>query len=241
MVVRQTVLNGCYDVSLPDQKSRLISLFASRALTPMTSRSLFLLSATAAVFSVSCASDGEFAQVGDYRVTAFDGETAESRVTTDKRTRQVSKKTLANEFVVRTTAYTHLEEDSLPYGTKNAYGSELKFSRTLRSAAADWSRYPVGTVFKIKGLPYNYVVDDYGSALVGTDTIDLYKPSHAEMNAWGARNVGIEVIQWGSFDKSLEILDGRKGKAGHVDEMLGSIKRKIGSVPSELRNGFRAS
>ncbi len=207
----------------------------------MTYRSLFLLSATAAVFSVGCASDGELAQVGDFRVTAFDGRTAETQTGIDNGRRQVSTKALANEFVVRTTAYTHLEADSLQYGTKNAYGSELKFSRTLRSAAADWSRYPVGTVFKIKGLPYNYVVDDYGSALVGTDTIDLYKPSHEEMNAWGARNVGIEVIQWGSFDKSMEILDGRKGKAGHVDEMLGSIKRKIGSVPSELRNGFRAS
>ena len=113
----------------------------------MTSRSLFILSAATAVFSASCASDSELAQVGDFRVTAFDGRTAENE--TGHERRQVSTKSMANEFVVKTTAYTHLEADSLQYGTKNAYGTELKFSRNVRSAAADWSRYPVGTVFKI--------------------------------------------------------------------------------------------
>ena len=55
-------------------------------------------------------------------------------------------------------------------------GKPLRFGM-VRSAAADWSRYPVGTRFRIVGKPYEYVIDDYGSALVGTDTIDLYKPS----------------------------------------------------------------
>ena len=63
----------------------------------------------------------------------------------------------------------------------------------VRSAAADWSVYPVGTIFQIEGLPYVYQVDDYGSALVGTNTIDLYKPDKATMNAWGVRNVNIRV------------------------------------------------
>lgn len=224
----------------------------------MTIRSLSILTASLAVLACSCASSGELAQVGDYRITAFNGGGAEVQTRSQQRTQDheqeqsqqqgkvqtvAATRTLAasrSDFVVRTTAYTHTEADSLQYGTKNAYGTELKFG-DVRSAAADWSRYPVGTVFKIKGLPYSYVVDDYGSALVGTDTIDLYKPSKAEMNAWGAREVGIEVLQWGSFAKSMEILNGRKGKANHVDKMLGDIKGKINTVPSELRNGFRPS
>ena len=142
-------------------------------------------------------------------------------------------------FVVRTTAYTHLEADSLPYGTKTARGDELKFGQ-LRSAAADWSRYPVGTRFKIKGLPYEYIVDDYGSALVGTDTIDLYKPDHGMMNHWGAREVGIEVIKWGSFKDSHEIIRGRvnKGDFPHLRVMLREIEQKLRFIPTELQDGF---
>ncbi|MDG2124798.1 MAG: hypothetical protein P8J87_13930, partial [Verrucomicrobiales bacterium] len=88
--------------------------------------------------------------------------------------------------IVRTTAYCHLEADSLKYGKLNAVGTQLKYGK-VRSAAADWSQYPVGTVFKIKGEPYLYEVDDYGSALVGTNTIDLYKPTKPAMHAWGVR------------------------------------------------------
>jgi 3D (Asp-Asp-Asp) domain-containing protein len=106
---------------------------------------------------------------------------------------------------VRTTAYTHSESDHIIYGARTAVGSNLKYGN-VRSAAADWSVYPVGTVFQIEGLPYVYQVDDYGSALVGTNTIDLYKPDKATMNAWGVRNVNIRVIKWGSFSKSLTIL-----------------------------------
>ena len=130
-------------------------------------------------------------------------------------------------FVVDTTAYCHSEPDSLPYGMKCADGSDLKFGM-VRSAAADWSRYPVGTKFRIKGLPYEYVVDDYGSALVGTDTIDLYKPTYTAMNQWGRREVSIKVIEWGSFERSRKILSERihKPDAHHVREMLGAITEK---------------
>jgi hypothetical protein len=44
---------------------------------------------------------------------------------------------------VRTTAYTHDESDHIVYGVKNAIGTNLKFGN-VRSAAADWSRFPVG-------------------------------------------------------------------------------------------------
>ncbi|MCF7789708.1 MAG: 3D domain-containing protein [Prosthecobacter sp.] len=123
---------------------------------------------------------------------------------------------------VRTTAYTHGESDHIIYGAKTAVGTQLKYGN-VRSAAADWSVYPVGTIFQIEGLPYVYQVDDYGSALVGTNTIDLYKPDKATMNAWGVRNVNIRVIKWGSFSKSLSIMKDRKGYE-HIRRMVARIE-----------------
>ena len=108
--------------------------------------------------------------------------------------------------IVRTTAYTCSECDHLIYGSKNAAGTNLRYTDKVRSAAADWSFYPVGTTFRIKGLPYLYVVDDYGSALTGTGTVDIYKPSKEIMNQWGKRNVELTIVQWGSFNRSSEIL-----------------------------------
>ncbi|MFM7604608.1 MAG: 3D domain-containing protein [Prosthecobacter sp.] len=125
---------------------------------------------------------------------------------------------------VRTTAYTHTESDHIVYGKATAIGSDLKFGR-VRSAAADWSVYPVGTIFQIEGTPYIYQVDDYGSALVGTNTIDLYKPSKTEMKAWGVRNVNIRVLRWGSFSKSLSILKPR-AHWEHVDKMAERIEKQ---------------
>jgi 3D (Asp-Asp-Asp) domain-containing protein len=126
---------------------------------------------------------------------------------------------------VRTTAYTHNEKDHLQYGRKNAIGTRLRYGN-VRSAAADWSRYPLGTQFRIAGQPgILYEVDDYGSALVGTGTIDLYKPTFSAMNRWGVRHVDIEVVKWGSFERSLKILKPRS-KWRHVREMVQSIYQK---------------
>jgi 3D (Asp-Asp-Asp) domain-containing protein len=125
---------------------------------------------------------------------------------------------------VRTTAYTHTESDHVVFGTQSAQGGNLKYGK-VRSAAADWSVYPVGTVFQIEGDSSVYEVDDYGSALVGTETIDIYKPSKATMNEWGVRSVNINVLQWGSFDRSLAILKPRERKAAHVRDMVHKIER----------------
>ncbi|MFK5924207.1 MAG: 3D domain-containing protein [Verrucomicrobiota bacterium] len=144
-------------------------------------------------------------------------------------------------LVVRTTAYSHQESDSWKYGKKNAAGGDLKHDRKERSAAADWSRFPLGTRFKIKGLSQEYVVDDYGKALVGSDTIDIYKPTLSSMKQWGTRHVGIEVLEWGSFTESERILQSRASKAAHVRTMLKAIQKKISHIPHELRNGFRVS
>ncbi|MEZ5330239.1 MAG: 3D domain-containing protein [Verrucomicrobiales bacterium] len=126
---------------------------------------------------------------------------------------------------VKTTAYSDKENEMGGiYKNLSASGRPLKYGR-LRSAAADWSEMPMGTLFRIKGLPYIYEVDDYGSALVGTNTIDLYKPDLNTMRAWGTRKVDIEVIREGSYAKSLDILEGRLN-APHVREMASNIKRK---------------
>lgn len=136
---------------------------------------------------------------------------------------------------VRTTAYCHDESDHIVYGAKNAIGTPLKFGN-VRSAAADWSRYPVGTKFRISGQPgVTYVVDDYGSALVGTGTIDIYKPTRTQMDAWGVRHVDIEVLQWGSFQQSMDIMRDRM-KWPHVREMMRGIQERMFQVRT---NGFQ--
>ena len=66
---------------------------------------------------------------------------------------------------VRTTAYTETESDHLPYSNHNALGSELQCG-PVHSAAADWSRWPAGTIFRIRETGELYRVDDYGWALV---------------------------------------------------------------------------
>ena len=126
---------------------------------------------------------------------------------------------------VRTTAYTHTEADHRKYGVRNAVGGRLRYGQ-VRSAAADWSRYPLGTRFRIAGRPEEYVIDDYGSALVGKNTIDIYKPTAQSMRQWGVREVEIEVIEWGSFEESLEVLLPRARKASHVAAMVRGIRAK---------------
>ena len=127
--------------------------------------------------------------------------------------------------MVRTTAYTHSESDHRRYGAKSAVGTTLQYNEKVRSAAADWSVYPLGTKFKIKGEPYTYVVDDYGSALVGTGTIDIYQPSRALMRQWGTRIVEIEVIEWGSSRQSLETLASRQ-RYRHCGKMYASLQQQ---------------
>ena len=127
--------------------------------------------------------------------------------------------------MVRTTAYTHSESDHVRYGVKSAAGTVLQYNEQIRSAAADWSVYPLGTKFKIKGEPYTYVVDDYGSALVGTGTIDIYQPSRALMRQWGTRIVEIEVIEWGSSRKSIETLAQRQ-RYRHCNNMYASLQQQ---------------
>ena len=133
---------------------------------------------------------------------------------------------------VRTTSYSCAEKEKGGiYGNKNAIGSSLKYGK-IRSAAADWSRMPLGTKFRIVGEPYIYVIDDYGSALVGTDTIDIYKPNLSMMRDWGVRHIDIEILEWGCYNTSYKILEGRKHAAAHTKAMYYCLKPKVGRVGS---------
>ena len=121
---------------------------------------------------------------------------------------------------VRTTAYTHTERG----GRRNAMGVRLSGSHVM-SAAADWSRYPLGTRFQIVGTADRYVIDDYGGALIGTNTIDLYKNSRASMRQWGVRHVDIDIIEWGSKEHSLKVLNPRR-KNRLIRRMIAGLEAK---------------
>lgn len=110
---------------------------------------------------------------------------------------------------VRTTAYTHTEIDHIPFGNKTALGTVLRYTPEYHSAAADWSRFPLGTKFRIKGYDRIFVVDDYGKALLNSRTIDIYFPNRKRMNNWGVRWVEIEILEFGSFHESRKILAAR--------------------------------
>jgi len=71
-----------------------------------------------------------------------------------------------------------------------------------------------------------YVVDDYGPALVGTNKIDLYMPSRREMHHWGVRKVTINIIEPGSYDRSLALLKPRK-HVPYVRRMVKVLEEKI--------------
>jgi len=129
---------------------------------------------------------------------------------------------------VRTTAYTTNEGGS---GGHNALGEYLS-GRHVMSAASDWSRYPLGTRFRIAETDEEYVIDDYGNALIGTDTIDLYKPSRLEVKQWGVRHVNIDILQWGSEEQSLKVLAPRC-KHGCVRKMVAALEKKKGKTVAQ--------
>jgi 3D (Asp-Asp-Asp) domain-containing protein len=121
---------------------------------------------------------------------------------------------------VRTTAYSRGEDG----GRRNAVGAHLSRGK-CRSAASDWSRFPLGTRFRIVGTRDEYIIDDYGTALIGTNTIDLYKHTRLEMKRWGVRHVDIDILEWGSDAKSLQVL-GPRAKHRSVQRMIVGLQKK---------------
>ena len=94
------------------------------------------------------------------------------------------------------------------------------FSRQIYgSAAADWARWPAGTIFRVLSTGQLYRVEDYGWALSGRNTIDLYMATPREMNSWGVRQELIQIVHWGDPQESLRRL-ARHTKYRHIKRMV---------------------
>src|SRR5436305_3121578 len=111
--------------------------------------------------------------------------------------------------------------------------------RHVMSAASDWSRFPLGTRFRIATTNEEYMIDDYGMALVGTDTIDLYKSSRLDMRHWGVRYVDIDILQWGSEERSLKVLAPRC-KNHCVRQMVSALEKKRGKTVAQQTTHLRS-
>ena len=73
--------------------------------------------------------------------------------------------------------------------------------------------------FRLLSTGQSYHVEDYGWALSGRNTIDLYIANQHEMNPWGAREETIEVLQWGDPQESLQFL-GSHQNYRHIKRMV---------------------
>jgi 3D (Asp-Asp-Asp) domain-containing protein len=103
-------------------------------------------------------------------------------------------------------------------GAKRAVATS-KVSPQIGSAAADWSRWPMGTTFRLLSTGQMYRVEDYGWALSGRNTIDLYMANQRDMNSWGARQEPIQVLHWGDPQESLQFLRGHQDYK-HIKRMV---------------------
>jgi hypothetical protein len=76
-----------------------------------------------------------------------------------------------------------------------------------------------------------YVIEDYGSALVGRKTVDLYQSNMRAVRRWGVRNVDIEITEWGSRAMSLKLLAPRARK-GYIRTMVAALRKTLPGAPS---------
>jgi 3D (Asp-Asp-Asp) domain-containing protein len=89
-------------------------------------------------------------------------------------------------------------------GSTSATARGTRYQRgSVSSAAADWSRWPAGTLFRVLATGELYEVDDFTDDIVGKNTLLLYKPSVA---SGPPRYVTIEIIRWGSPGDSALLL-----------------------------------
>lgn len=140
--------------------------------------------------------------------------------TSGKTSSSSKKKTVA----VTATAYSSGAKCNGAWAQRNAIGGRLK-SGEVNSAAADWSRFPLGTKFKVVETGKVYIVDDYGSAMVGKDKVDLFHNSYRDVYRWGVRQVNLEIIEWGCPAESLTVLKPRT-RAPHVRRMVQALRER---------------
>lgn len=110
---------------------------------------------------------------------------------------------------------------------RTAIGTRLR-TGDVTSAAADWSKFPLGTRFRVVETGRVYQVDDYGSAMVGKVKVDLFTPNGAQMRRWGVRNVTLEILEWGSRERSLALLSSRSAsRYAHIRRMVASLRSQL--------------
>ncbi len=119
--------------------------------------------------------------------------------------------------VTTATATTRVTKTTTVRGAKRAVA--VSKPSKIGSAAADWARWPMGTTFRLLSTGQTYRVEDYGWALSGRNTIDLYMSNRSDMNTWGARQEPIQVLHWGDPQQSLQVLQ------SHTDHK--HIKRMV--------------
>ncbi len=127
---------------------------------------------------------------------------------------------------VKASAYSFGAACNGAWAKRNAIGGSLK-SGQVNSAAADWSKFPLGTKFRVVESGKIYVVDDYGSAMVGKDKVDLYMSDYSQVDRWGVRNVTLEIIEWGCPERSLAILKPR-ARPNYIRRMVNSLQSQLG-------------
>ena len=100
-----------------------------------------------------------------------------------------------------------------------------KVTPKIGSAAADWSRWPAGTTFRLLSTGQMYQVDDYGWALSGRNTIDLYMATPRDMNSWGVRKEPIQILHWGDAAESLRLLQPHQNSK-HIRRMILELENR---------------
>ena len=104
----------------------------------------------------------------------------------------------------RVTTTTRVTKTTPVRGAKRAVAASKRTK--IGSAAADWGRWPMGTTFRLLSTGQTYRIEDYGWALSGRNTIDLYMSNRRDMNTWGARQEPIQILHWGDPQQSLQFL-----------------------------------
>lgn len=113
----------------------------------------------------------------------------------------------------------------IAYVSPQPFRGDTLAQQIYGSAAADWARWPAGTVFRVLSTGQLYRVEDYGWALSGRNTIDLYMASPREMNNWGVRRETIQVVQWGDPEASRRKLANHT-KYRHIKRMVLELEGK---------------
>ena len=143
----------------------------------------------------------------------------------------------AKTVAVKASAYSYGAKCNGSWAKRNAVGGKLK-SGEVNSAAADWSRFPAGTKFRVVETGKIYQVDDYGSAMVGKDKVDLYMSDYGQVNRWGVRSVTLEIVEWGCPKESLAILKQRtRSRKGYLGRMVEQLEAKLPSGAAGDRAG----